>query len=68
MSVRYNNLVINLITASAFAFSFNAGASGFALIDHSASGMGNAFSGGSASADDASTVFFNPAGMMQLEK
>jgi len=38
-------------------------ASGFALIEQSVSGLGNAFAGGAASADDASTIFFNPAGM-----
>lgn len=43
-----------------------AAASGFALIEQSASGMGNAYAGGAASADDASTIFFNPAGMGQL--
>ncbi len=42
-------------------------ASGFAIIEHSATGMGNAFAGGSAIAEDASTVYFNPAGMMRLE-
>lgn len=42
-------------------------AAGFALIEHSASGMGNAFAGGAAIANDASTVFFNPAGMANLE-
>ena len=41
-------------------------AAGFALIENSASGMGNAFAGGSAIADDASTVWFNPAGMTKL--
>ena len=44
----------------------NAGASGFALIEQSASGMGNAFAGGAAVAEDASTIFFNPAGMSRL--
>ena len=39
---------------------------GFALIENSASGMGNAFAGGSAIADDASTLAFNPAGMSRL--
>jgi len=39
---------------------------GFALIENSASGQGNAFAGGSAIADDPSTVFFNPAGMSRL--
>jgi long-chain fatty acid transport protein len=37
--------------------------SGFALIEQSASQMGNAFAGGSAHAGDASTVYFNPAGL-----
>ena len=41
-------------------------AAGFALIENSASGMGNAFAGGSAVAEDASTVWFNPAGMTRL--
>jgi len=40
---------------------------GFALIEQGASGMGNAFAGGSASALDASTVYFNPAGLTRLE-
>ncbi|MEE8338986.1 MAG: outer membrane protein transport protein, partial [Xanthomonadales bacterium] len=42
-------------------------ASGFALIVNSASGQGNAYAGGAAQATDASTVFFNPAGMMRLD-
>ena len=44
-----------------------ASAAGFALIEQSASGMGNAFAGAAATAEDASTVFFNPAGMSRLE-
>ena len=47
--------------------STQASAAGFALIENSASGMGNAFAGGSAIADDASTVWFNPAGMTRLK-
>ncbi len=46
--------------------SLTASAAGFALIEQSASGMGNAFAGGSAAAEDASTIFFNPAGMTYL--
>ena len=42
-------------------------AAGFALIEQSGSGMGNAFAGGSAIAEDASTVYFNPAGMAHIE-
>jgi len=41
-------------------------ASGYALIEQSASGMGNAFAGAAATAEDASTIFFNPAGMTYL--
>ncbi len=40
--------------------------SGFAIIEHSASGLGQSFAGASAVAEDPSTVFFNPAGMMYL--
>jgi long-chain fatty acid transport protein len=43
-----------------------AGASGFALIEQNASGIGNAYAGAAAVADDASTIFFNPAGMTRL--
>ncbi len=43
-----------------------ASAAGFALIEQSASGMGNAYAGAAATAEDASTIFFNPAGMSQL--
>ncbi len=41
-------------------------ASGFALIEQSASGQGNAFAGAAVSATDASTLFFNPAGMSKI--
>ncbi len=41
-------------------------AAGFALIEQSASGLGNAYAGAGASAQDASTIFFNPAGLMYL--
>ena len=39
---------------------------GFALIEQGVSGLGNAFAGGSAVAQDATTVFFNPAGMTRI--
>ena len=44
-----------------------ANASGFALIEVNASGQGNAYAGAAAHTNNASTVFFNPAGMMNLE-
>jgi long-chain fatty acid transport protein len=54
------------ISCVIFTTPLTAQAAGFALIEQSASGMGNAFAGGSAIAEDASTIFFNPAGMTYL--
>lgn len=44
----------------------HASASGFQLMEQNASGLGNAYAGQAASAQDASTIFFNPAGMTKL--
>lgn len=49
------------------AFSGAANASGFQLTEQNASGLGNAYAGQAAVAENASTVFFNPAGMTQLQ-
>jgi long-chain fatty acid transport protein len=38
----------------------------FALQENSGSGLGNAFAGGAAGAEDASTIWSNPAGMSRL--
>lgn len=43
-------------------------ASGFAINEQSVSSMGTAFAGRSSSADDASTVFGNPAGISRLKR
>ena len=43
-------------------------ASGFALIEMNARGQGNAYAGAAAYTPDASTVYFNPAGMMMLKE
>lgn len=48
------------------ATSQQAAAAGFALSEQGASGMGNAYAGAAAVAEDASTIFFNPAGMTYL--
>jgi long-chain fatty acid transport protein len=45
----------------------DARASGFALREQSAEGLGDAFAGQSAKAYNASTVFYNPAGMSNLD-
>ncbi len=43
-------------------------AGGFAINEQSISSMGTAFAGRSSSADDASTVFGNPAGMARIKR
>ncbi len=60
------------VIATAIAGLFSAGmngahGAGFALIEQNASGMGNAYAGAAAVAEDASTIYFNPAGMSLLE-
>lgn len=44
-----------------------ANAAGFYIQEQSVKGLGAAFSGSATSIDDASTVFFNPAGMTKLD-
>jgi long-chain fatty acid transport protein len=51
--------ILGLTAGSSFA-------AGFALIEQGASGLGNSFAGAAAVAEDASTIFFNPAGMTKL--
>ena len=58
-----------LITASllSLAAAGTAQAAGFAVIEMNANGQGNAYAGAAAHTPNASTVYFNPAGMMMLE-
>ncbi|WP_460371999.1 OmpP1/FadL family transporter [Pseudomonas sp. Tul1A2] len=48
--------------------SSNVFAGGFALNEQSISGMGSGFAGRSSSAEDASTIYGNPAGMARLKR
>mgnify|MGYP003606718931 FL=1 len=48
------------------AFSGAASAAAFQLWEQNASGLGTAYAGSAAVADNASTIFFNPAGMSEL--
>ena len=67
MKVSASKLSVVIVAALiSTGISTSAQAAGFALIENSASGMGNAFAGGSAIAQDSSTVWFNPAGMTRL--
>ena len=47
-------------------FAGTASASGFAIQNQTGSGNGNAFAGAAAAAEDAGTIYFNPAGMTYL--
>lgn len=65
MKIKY--IIPAATAASLLLLSAQTLAAGFAIIENSASGMGNAYAGGAASAEDASTVWFNPAGMTRLD-
>ncbi len=60
--VRLTSLIV------AGLFSGSASAAGFQLLEQNASGIGNSYAGSAAVAEDASTVFFNPAGMAFLAR
>jgi len=62
-----DNKIKKVALSLALIATSGAHAAGFALIEQSASGMGNAFAGGAAIAEDASTIFFNPAGMTYID-
>lgn len=65
--MKYFNKIMKLSVVSALtAMSGHAAASGFQLMEQNASGLGNAYAGQAAAAENASTIFFNPAGMTYL--
>jgi long-chain fatty acid transport protein len=63
---RCRSLISHAVVAALAAYAGGAQAAGFALIEQNASGLGNAYSGQAAAAENASTIFFNPAGMTLL--
>ncbi|MGE4580207.1 MAG: OmpP1/FadL family transporter [Desulfuromonadales bacterium] len=60
--IRWSVTVFLVLALASPAFS-----AGFALIEQSVSGLGNAFAGAAATGEDASTIFFNPAALTLLE-
>lgn len=54
-------------TLMLIAFAGSASASGFQLLEQNLSGLGNAYAGSAAVAENASTIYYNPAGMTQLQ-
>jgi long-subunit fatty acid transport protein len=61
-----NTLIRVGMIAALAGYGGGVGAAGFALMEQSASGLGNAYAGQAAAAQDATTVFSNPAGMSFL--
>jgi len=56
-----------LLLAASTALPATTMAAGFQLTEQSVSGLGRAFAGSAAIADDASTIFYNPAGLTELD-
>jgi long-chain fatty acid transport protein len=65
-----NKKVLALFVASALPFiaPTTAHSAAFALAEQGVSGLGNAYAGAAAAAEDASTVWWNPAGMARLPR
>jgi len=61
-------VIVQSVVAAVAAMSTGlASASGFQLLEQNGSGLGNAYAGSAAVAENASTIFFNPAGLTQLK-
>ncbi len=65
MQIRKSRLALSVAAICLGATQY-ASAAGFALIEQSVSSMGTAYAGSAAEASDASTLYFNPAGMTRL--
>lgn len=68
MDMKKNMLTWNTVTLLIFLVVgvSKAQASGFAVMEQSVRGLGSAFAGAAAEAEDPSTIFFNPAGLTRL--
>jgi long-chain fatty acid transport protein len=66
--MKKNVLALSIASALSFMAMERAHAAGFALYEQGISGMGNAYAGAAAVAEDATTVWWNPAGMSRLPK
>lgn len=61
---KHNKLAMAILLGLSSGY---ASASGFQLLETNASGLGNSYAGSAAIAENASTIFYNPAGMTQLK-
>ncbi len=65
---KLSNVVAIALSGAAALGSSEVSAAGFALLEQNTSGLGNAYAGSAAVAEDASTIFFNSAGLTQLKR
>ncbi len=65
-SKSFNNGLVVAVAAAAMSAGTAQGA-GFAIIEVNGSGQGNAYAGAAAWTNNASTIFFNPAGLTDLD-
>ena len=65
MNISCNKLSVCIAVALAASTTTSFGA-GFQLMEQNASGLGNAYAGQAAAAENASTIYYNPAAMTQL--
>ena len=61
------NTLMAPLSVFALGLAGGAHAAGFQLLEQNASGLGNAYAGSAAIAENASTIYFNPAGMSYLD-
>src|SRR5436189_3252902 len=64
--MKRNALAGAVVSALGLLAGSEAHAAAFALYEQGVSGLGNAYAGAAAAAEDASTVWWNPAGMSRL--
>jgi long-chain fatty acid transport protein len=64
--VKTNVLALSIASALSLAFAPRAQGAAFQLVEQGVGGLGNAYAGAAAVAEDASTVWWNPAGMARL--
>lgn len=66
--MRLSYIISSVVCVCSFLLSPLAHAASFYIQEQSVSGLGTAFAGAVADTQDASTVFYNPAGMTELEQ
>jgi len=66
----HNRTVVCMFLAlcASMAYCSCAAGAGIAIMEQGVKGLGTAFAGGAAAAEDASTIFFNPAGLTRLDR